>query len=118
VAHEAILPPYAQPVPDAVTIVFVGHADAALATAASAYEDEVLPLLADHGAEVLFRGRRADGEDASLPVEVHLIRFPSRLAYDAFLADDRRRALIERHGDVFTEKVVVEVDLVTGGGGA
>ncbi len=50
-----------------------------------------------------------------LALEVHLIRFPSRVADDASLADHRRRAVIEQHGEVFTEKGVVEVDLVTGG---
>ena len=97
-----------------VTIAFVGYADPALAAAASAYEDEVLPLLADHGATLSYRGRRADGQDASLPIEVHLIRFPSRAAYDAYLRDDRRAALLERHGEVFTRKVVVELATLVG----
>ena len=56
-------------------------------------------------------------EDPALPLEVHLIRFPSRRAYDAFLADDRRQALLTRHGEVFTTKVVVELDTVTDLGG-
>ena len=97
-------------VEEPVTIAFVGHAAAAQAAAASAYEDEVLPLLAHHGAQLLHRGRRAQGQDPSLPVEVHLIRFPSRAAYDGYLVDERRLALIERHGEVFTSKVVVELD--------
>jgi uncharacterized protein (DUF1330 family) len=101
-------------VDEPVTIAFVGFAEPDRAQAASAYEDDVLPLLADHGAELLYRGRRADGQDAALPLEVHLIRFPSRPAYDAFLGDARRRAVMERHGEVFSSKVVVEVDSLTG----
>jgi uncharacterized protein (DUF1330 family) len=97
-------------VDEPVTIAFMGHAEPGRAAAASAYEDDVLPLLADHGAQLLFRGRRADGEDAALPLEVHLIRFPSRAAYAAFLDDGRRAALLEQHGEVFTGKVVVELD--------
>jgi uncharacterized protein (DUF1330 family) len=99
-------------VDEPVIIAFVGHSAPERAAAASAYEDEVLPLLADHGAVLLFRGRRAEGEDESLPLEVHLIRFPSRAAYDAFLGDERRAALLQQHGDVFTSKLVVELDSV------
>jgi uncharacterized protein (DUF1330 family) len=98
---------------DTVTIAFVGHATEAQADAATAYEDAVLPLLGDHGAELLYRGRRAVGQDPSLPLEVHLIRFPSRAAYRAYLADDRRQALLVRHGDVFSATAVVELDEVT-----
>jgi uncharacterized protein (DUF1330 family) len=96
-----------------VTIAFVGHATDAQAAVATAYEDAVLPLLADHGAELLYRGRRAAGQGPSLPLEVHLIRFPSRAAYLAYLADARRQALLERHGEVFSATVVVELDEVT-----
>jgi len=106
------VPSYAGPVGSTVTIAFVGHAPVDRAAAASAYEDAVLPVLADHGAELLYRGRRADGQDASLPLEVHLIRFPDRSAYDGFLSDPRRQGLLDQHGEVFTSKVVVELDTV------
>ena len=95
-----------------VTIAFIGHTAPERVAAAFAYEDAVLPLLADHGAELLYRGRRTPSEDTSLPAEVHLIRFPDRGAYDAFLADRRRLALLDEHGEVFTGKVVVELDTV------
>jgi uncharacterized protein (DUF1330 family) len=103
---------YARHVEASVTIAFVGHAAPERIEAAAAYEDAVLPLLADHGAELLFRGRRMPSEDAALPAEVHLIRFPDRAAYEGYLADDRRLALLDEHGDVFTSKVVVELDTV------
>jgi uncharacterized protein (DUF1330 family) len=96
-----------------VTIAFVGHAAEERTDAVVAYEDEVLPLLVDHGAELLYRGRRAGGQDPSLPLEVHLLRFPSRRAYADFLADGRRQSLLQQHGEVFSTKVVVELVEVT-----
>jgi uncharacterized protein (DUF1330 family) len=104
------MPSYARRVEGSVTIAFLGHAPPDQAAAAAAYEDAVLPLLADHGAELLYRGRRASAEDVSQPAEVQLIRFPSRAAYDAFLADGRRLALRDEHGEVFTSTAVVELD--------
>jgi hypothetical protein len=98
------------------TLAFIGHADPSMAAAASAYEDAVLALLPDHGAQVLYRGVRAAGQGEALPVEVHLLWFPSREAFDAYLADPRRAALMEEHGEVFTEKTVVELDDLVGPG--
>ncbi len=60
------------------TIGFVGHTDPARAVQAAAFEDAVLALLADHGARVVYRGRRAAGEDDALPFEIHLLWFPRR----------------------------------------
>jgi hypothetical protein len=92
------------------TIGFVGHTTAALSGPAAEYEDAVLALLADHGARIVYRGRRAPGQDGALPFELHLLWFPGRDAYDAYLADRRRVALLERFGDVFTSKQVVVLD--------
>jgi hypothetical protein len=50
-----------------------------------AYEDAVLPLLADYGATLQRRLRTEDGM-----TEIHLIQFPSGAALDAFRADPRR----------------------------
>src|SRR5262245_4351317 len=98
---------------DPFTLAFVGYADPARAADAVAYEDTVLPLLVDHGAELVSRVRRRDGEDETLPLEVQLIRFPSRTALQAYLADERRTAARERFGDVFTSTQIVEVDVIT-----
>src|SRR6266702_65514 len=97
-----------------ITLAFVAHTTPALADRAAAYEDAVLALLADHGARLEYRGRRKDGQDATLPFEVHLLWFPSRSAFDAYLADDRRIELLRRFGEVFTSKQVVEVDAISG----
>ena len=96
------------------TLAFVGHTTpGARRDRAVAYEDAVLPLLADHGARVVYRGRRTAGEDASLPFEVHLLWFPDRAAFDGYLADERR-GVARRFGEVFTAKQVVELDTITG----
>jgi hypothetical protein len=95
------------------TLVFVGHAEPALEAQASAYEDRVLPLLDDHGARLLFRGRRT-GDDPELPLEVHVIRFPHRRAFDAYMADERRSALLDEFGDAFSRKQVIEMEAITG----
>jgi uncharacterized protein (DUF1330 family) len=96
------------------TLAFVGYAGAETADEASAYEDEVLPLLEDHGARVLYRGRRADHADDALPLEVHLLWFPHQAALDAYLTDPRRQALLDRYGDPFTTKHTVEITALTG----
>jgi hypothetical protein len=98
-----------------ITLAFVGYADRTSATAATQFEDEVLALLSDHGAKVLFRGRRREGEPEALPLEVHVLWFPRRSALDAYLDDDRRRRLLERYGDVFARKEAVQVDVVETG---
>ena len=92
------------------TLAFLGYVPEAGRQTAHAYEDAVLPLLADHGARVVYRGCRAAGEDEALPLEVHLLWFPGRAALAAYLADDRRAALRAEYGDVFerTELVTVE----------
>ncbi len=95
------------------TLAFVGYAGPDTSERATAYEDEVLPLIEDHGGRVLYRGRRADGQDTALPLEVHLLWFPHRRALEAYMADDRRRDLLARYGDVFTTKHAVEVETIS-----
>ncbi|HUI49472.1 MAG TPA: hypothetical protein VL119_12290 [Acidimicrobiia bacterium] len=89
---------------------FVGYAEPAQAERASEYEDAVLALLTDHGARVAFRGRRVEGQDHVLPLEVHLLWFPGREAFDAYLADPRRVALLREYGEVFATKHAVELE--------
>ena len=103
---------------DAFTIAFVGYTTADRAARASEYEDAVLPLLADHGARVLYRGRRVADQGPDLPHEIHLLWFPDRAAFDAYIADERRVALLEEFGEVFTVKQVVEMEALDGGFGA
>ena len=97
-----------------ITLAFVGYTTSADAERAAAYEDAVLPLLAEHGARVLHRGRRRADQHESLPFEVHVLWFPDRAAFDAYLADDRRAALLAQFGETFTRKEVVELDVIEG----
>ena len=95
---------------DGLTIGFVGYATIEQADSASLFEDDVLALLPSHGAHVVYRGRRVAEQGAELPLEFHVLWFPSRAALDGYLADPRRHAVIERFGDVFTQKIAVELD--------
>lgn len=54
------------------------------------YESQALPLLENHGAQLLERLRSMDGK-----LEVHLLHFPSERALDAFRADPARARLQE-----------------------
>jgi hypothetical protein len=68
------------------------------------YEDAILPLLSEHGGTLERRLSNADGT-----VEVHVLSFDSRTAYDAFSRDPRRtprRSLLAAAGirtDVFED---------------
>ena len=66
-------------------------------SALSAYEDQVLGLLAEHGGRVLQRGSViADGRDAAYgkqPAEVQFLEFPSEGALEAYMNNPRRQAL-------------------------
>jgi uncharacterized protein (DUF1330 family) len=72
------------------TYVLLARVPAAGVAQFAAYEDAVLPLLAEHGARLDLRLRAAGGQ-----VEVHLVRFPSEAALAAYRADPRRAALAD-----------------------
>ena len=61
--------------------------------ALTAYEDEVLALLPDHGARLISRVRRI--EDGDGPLEVQVIELPDARALDAYMDDPRRLALTD-----------------------
>jgi uncharacterized protein (DUF1330 family) len=63
--------------------------------ALSAYEDEVLRLIADHGGRVLERGTVLPGSqhDGEPPTEVQFIEMPSEASLDAYMNDPRRLAM-------------------------
>ena len=75
-----------------------------------AYEDRVLGLLPDHGGRVLHRARTA-GEDGE-PLEVHVLEFPSEVALDAYMSDERRLALAADRDDAIERTQILRVDLV------
>ena len=51
------------------------------------YEDQVLPLLVDHGGKLQRRWRNGDGTD-----EVHVVGFASIAAFESYKSDPRRAA--------------------------
>jgi hypothetical protein len=75
----------------------------------SAYEDAVLPLIREHGGEVLQRAR-GDGSDGH-PHEVQFYRFASQAAIDAYAADPRRVALANERDRVVARTDVFPVEL-------
>jgi hypothetical protein len=68
------------------------------------YEDEVLPLLTEHGGRLEQRLRTIDST-----AEVHLISFSSRAGYQGYLADPRRAELREHWLDAVPSTRVLEV---------
>jgi uncharacterized protein (DUF1330 family) len=69
------------------------------------YEAQVVPLLAQYGAEMEVRVRSLDRQS-----ETHLLHFPDDAAHRAFLADPTRQAMrpiLERSGATST---VIEVE--------
>ena len=72
------------------------------------YEQQVLALLADHGAGVLQRIRH-DGPTTD-PDEVQLLEFPSDNALAAYLQDPRRTALAARRDEVVARTDVLRVE--------
>jgi uncharacterized protein (DUF1330 family) len=81
-------------------------ADAALV----GYEDQVLKLMADHGARVLQRAR-TDGADAT-PLEIQILEYPSQAALDGYLADERRAALAGEREAAIARTEILPVKLV------
>lgn len=77
--------------------------------ALTAYEDQVLKLLPEHGGTVLQRAV-SDGTEGR-PHEVQLFRFESQAGLDSYLADPRRTALEEERDRVVAGTEVFRVDL-------
>lgn len=83
----------------------------------SAYEDKVLPLVADHGGTVVSRvisadpGRDDPGDED--PDEVQVFDFENRAALDAYLADPRRTALHAERDDVVARTWLFGVRIVS-----
>ena len=74
------------------------------------YEDRVLRLIEDHGGRVLQRAR-TDGREGA-PLEIQILEYPSRDAFDAYLADGRRAALAADRDAAIARTEVLDVELV------
>jgi uncharacterized protein (DUF1330 family) len=72
-----------------------------------AYENTVLPLVAHHGGRVEFRVRAVDGSS-----ETHLLQFPDRAAYEAYLADPARQSAQDLWRACGAASTAVEVETI------
>jgi len=79
----------------------------------SAYEDEVLALIPEHGGTVLSRVRRVGG-DRDQPYEVQLIELPDQAALESYQADPRRTALAGLRDQAIARTDVIPVTPTTG----
>ncbi|MGV9712610.1 DUF1330 domain-containing protein [Gordonia sp. NPDC003424] len=59
------------------------------------YEDDVLPMVAEHRGRVRTRLRALTPDDRT-PHETQVIEFPDDAAFDAYMADPRRIAMADR----------------------
>ncbi|MDX6275922.1 MAG: hypothetical protein QOJ72_50 [Nocardioidaceae bacterium] len=75
--------------------------------ALSAYEDEVLALLGDHGARVIQRVRNVQAGDG--PYEVQVIELPGEQALDEFMTDPRRVASADVRDRVVARTEIIRV---------
>jgi uncharacterized protein (DUF1330 family) len=74
------------------------------------YEDQVLRLLAPHGARILQRVRAAGEPDG--PFEAHLLEFPAEAALDEYMADPERVALSQLRDRAIARTELVRVEVV------
>ena len=79
----------------------------------SAYEDEVLGMLAEHGGQIIQRARVERGDSSSdEPTEVQLLRFASEAALDGYMNDARRVALADQREKIIAMTEIMRVKLV------
>jgi uncharacterized protein (DUF1330 family) len=78
----------------------------------SAYEDQVLSLLPDHGGQLIQRARTVPrNANHDEPTEVQLLRFASEDAMDGFMNDDRRTALADQREKAIAMTEILRVRL-------
>src|SRR5579859_6477960 len=79
----------------------------------SAYEDQVLGMLADHDGQIIQRARTQGGNGSSdEPTEVQLLRFASQAALDGYMRDDRRVGLAAQREAAIAMTEIMRVQLV------
>jgi hypothetical protein len=70
-----------------------------------AFEGAVLPLVAEHGGEVVKRLRALDGRS-----ETHLLHFPDAAAFEAYRSDPRRLGVLGDWEASGAKSTVIEVE--------
>ena len=79
----------------------------------SAYEDQVLGLLAEHDGHVIQRAKTvARNGNSDEPTEVQLLRFASDAALDGYMRDARREALAGQRDAAIAMTEVMRIQLV------
>ena len=81
---------------NALTFVLIARIPPDGVEAFQAYEDQVLPLLGEHGGQLQRRLRNETGT-----IEVHIVSYPSDAAHHSYRSDRRRAAaahLLETSG--------------------
>ena len=82
-----------------------------------AFEDHVLPLLADHGGQLVLRWRRTPEtvieSSADAPYEVHLITFPTSDHFREYLNDESRKALLHLKDGAVERVLLIEGEALT-----
>jgi antibiotic biosynthesis monooxygenase (ABM) superfamily enzyme len=75
-----------------------------LETEFEAYESKVSRIMARYGGviECAIRTSKAPDGGSDQPFEIHVLRFPSRDRYDAYLDDAERRALSGERARIIT----------------
>lgn len=74
-----------------------------------AFEALVLPILKDHGGELLdaFEPSGSISRSDDLPDEVHILRFPSQDAFAAYRADPRHHELADKRADAISKTTII-----------
>jgi len=77
-----------------------------------AFEDVVLPLLANHHAELVYRIRPNKSAfiagSGELPYEIHLVTFNNKTDFESYRDDPRRLAAIEMKNRSVEKIVLIE----------
>jgi len=89
-----------------IVLLYAGEGGKA---ALQAYQEEVMPIFHDHG------GRMVSASHASVPRpddpdEVHIVHFPSSEALQAFRADPRHAALMDKRIHAVRDTRLYETD--------
>ena len=77
-----------------------------------AFEEKVLPLLADHNGVLIYRIRPAENafieSSRELPYEIHLVSFNSKADFESYKIDPTRSAFMEMKNNSVEKVLLIE----------
>lgn len=80
-----------------------------------AFEDHVLPLLQQHGGELIYRIRPLKQSVVSTtmgyPYELHLVTFPTKSDFQAYRDDPQRRQYLALKNESISRVLLIEGEL-------